>query len=329
MAQSIAKKRPGASQPRKLAPGITAWTLMRPYLPWVRRRGRSIKDKTGRAAAAPTGRLRTPCVPVPRALAGGLACVGCCWGWCQLRRNDRDPNPRKPIESTLTPWIEPCGHRSRSHDRAAVGDLVAPWMDMLELARGVMQRERESRRHDRRLLWTLAHSPEVLFLCVQHSASVPDGDRSISIAPGRRALDQGPINVDLDLSILRSHAMPCCCLLPAACAASVAYTSPSLTHDDITQTSTSHQHTTMATNGGRPQCGEYGGFATAAIHAGQEPDPATGAVVPPISLATTFSQVRPCPCPLSSVRVYACARSDGPVDQLAVPLLYITRPPPA
>lgn len=50
----------------------------------------------------------------------------------------------------------------------------------------------------------------------------------------------------------------------------------------------------MATNGGRPQCGEYGGFATAAIHAGQEPDPATGAVVPPISLATTFSQVRSC-----------------------------------
>lgn len=48
----------------------------------------------------------------------------------------------------------------------------------------------------------------------------------------------------------------------------------------------------MATNGGsRPQCGSYGGFATAAIHAGQEPDPATGAVVPPISLATTFSQV--------------------------------------
>ncbi len=47
----------------------------------------------------------------------------------------------------------------------------------------------------------------------------------------------------------------------------------------------------MAANGGRPQCGAYGGFATAAIHAGQEPDPATGAVVPPISLATTFAQV--------------------------------------
>ena len=32
------------------------------------------------------------------------------------------------------------------------------------------------------------------------------------------------------------------------------------------------------------------GFETAAIHAGQEPDPATGAVVVPISLSTTFAQ---------------------------------------
>jgi cystathionine gamma-synthase len=32
------------------------------------------------------------------------------------------------------------------------------------------------------------------------------------------------------------------------------------------------------------------GFETRAVHAGQEPDPATGAVVPPISLATTFAQ---------------------------------------
>ena len=32
------------------------------------------------------------------------------------------------------------------------------------------------------------------------------------------------------------------------------------------------------------------GFETRAIHAGQEPDPATGAVVTPISLATTFAQ---------------------------------------
>ncbi len=33
-----------------------------------------------------------------------------------------------------------------------------------------------------------------------------------------------------------------------------------------------------------------GGFETRAIHAGQDPDPVTGAVVPPISLATTFAQ---------------------------------------
>jgi cystathionine gamma-synthase len=32
------------------------------------------------------------------------------------------------------------------------------------------------------------------------------------------------------------------------------------------------------------------GFETRAIHAGQDPDPVTGAVIPPISLATTFAQ---------------------------------------
>jgi cystathionine gamma-synthase len=32
------------------------------------------------------------------------------------------------------------------------------------------------------------------------------------------------------------------------------------------------------------------GFETRAVHAGQDPDPATGAVVPPISLSTTFAQ---------------------------------------
>ncbi|MGH9117678.1 MAG: cystathionine gamma-synthase [Acidimicrobiales bacterium] len=34
----------------------------------------------------------------------------------------------------------------------------------------------------------------------------------------------------------------------------------------------------------------FDGFETKAVHAGQDPDPATGAVVPPISLATTFAQ---------------------------------------
>ncbi len=36
-----------------------------------------------------------------------------------------------------------------------------------------------------------------------------------------------------------------------------------------------------------------GGFETRAIHAGQDPDPDTGAVVTPITLATTFAQARP------------------------------------
>jgi cystathionine gamma-lyase len=31
-------------------------------------------------------------------------------------------------------------------------------------------------------------------------------------------------------------------------------------------------------------------FNTLAVHAGQEPDPHTGAVIPPISLSTTFAQ---------------------------------------
>jgi cystathionine gamma-synthase len=34
------------------------------------------------------------------------------------------------------------------------------------------------------------------------------------------------------------------------------------------------------------------GFETMAVHAGQEPDPVTGAVVPPISLSTTFRQAK-------------------------------------
>jgi cystathionine gamma-synthase len=43
---------------------------------------------------------------------------------------------------------------------------------------------------------------------------------------------------------------------------------------------------------GRPP-GQQTGFETRAIHAGQDPDPVTGAVVPPISLATTFAQSAP------------------------------------
>lgn len=39
-----------------------------------------------------------------------------------------------------------------------------------------------------------------------------------------------------------------------------------------------------------PRGGEGWGFETRAIHAGYQPDPTTGAVVPPISLSTTFAQ---------------------------------------
>jgi cystathionine beta-lyase/cystathionine gamma-synthase len=35
------------------------------------------------------------------------------------------------------------------------------------------------------------------------------------------------------------------------------------------------------------------GFATRAIHAGQEPDPASGATVPPISISLDFTQAAP------------------------------------
>ncbi len=41
---------------------------------------------------------------------------------------------------------------------------------------------------------------------------------------------------------------------------------------------------------GEVEAHEAWGFDTRAIHAGQEPDPTTGAVVPPISLSTTFAQ---------------------------------------
>ncbi len=40
----------------------------------------------------------------------------------------------------------------------------------------------------------------------------------------------------------------------------------------------------------RPDGGPRHGFATRAIHAGQDPEPTTGAVVTPISLSTTFAQ---------------------------------------
>jgi cystathionine gamma-synthase len=49
------------------------------------------------------------------------------------------------------------------------------------------------------------------------------------------------------------------------------------------------------------------GFETRAVHAGQEPDPQTGAVVPPISLATTFVQEK-----VGAHRGYEYSRSGNP-----------------
>ncbi len=49
------------------------------------------------------------------------------------------------------------------------------------------------------------------------------------------------------------------------------------------------------------------GFETRAIHAGQEPDPTTGAVIPPISLSTTFAQSA-----VGTHQGYEYARSGNP-----------------
>ena len=52
------------------------------------------------------------------------------------------------------------------------------------------------------------------------------------------------------------------------------------------------------------------GFETRAIHAGQDPDPATGAVVPPIHLATTFAQNEP------GKAEYEYSRSNNPTREV-------------
>ena len=43
-------------------------------------------------------------------------------------------------------------------------------------------------------------------------------------------------------------------------------------------------------NGHSLKRGHNDGFGTKAIHAGSEPNPLTGAVIPPISLSTTYKQ---------------------------------------
>ena len=52
------------------------------------------------------------------------------------------------------------------------------------------------------------------------------------------------------------------------------------------------------------------GFETRAIHAGQDPDPGTGAVVPPIHLATTFVQLEP------GKAEFEYSRSDNPTRRV-------------
>src|ERR1700745_2573304 len=49
------------------------------------------------------------------------------------------------------------------------------------------------------------------------------------------------------------------------------------------------------------------GFATRAIHAGQQPDPTTGAVMTPIYATSTYVQESP-----GKHKGYACARSSNP-----------------
>ena len=56
--------------------------------------------------------------------------------------------------------------------------------------------------------------------------------------------------------------------------------------------------------------GDGGGFATRAVHAGQGPDPATGAVVQPIHLATTFAQDG-----VGRHRGYEYSRSNNPTRE--------------
>ncbi|MCS7169690.1 MAG: PLP-dependent transferase, partial [Candidatus Kapabacteria bacterium] len=55
---------------------------------------------------------------------------------------------------------------------------------------------------------------------------------------------------------------------------------------------------------------KYRGFATRAIHFGQEPDSATGAVVPPIHLSSTYAQEAP-----GQHRGFEYSRTNNPTRQ--------------
>jgi cystathionine beta-lyase/cystathionine gamma-synthase len=54
----------------------------------------------------------------------------------------------------------------------------------------------------------------------------------------------------------------------------------------------------------------FRGFATRAIHIGQEPDPTTGAVIPPLHMSTTFAQEAP-----GKHRGFEYARTNNPTRQ--------------
>lgn len=66
-------------------------------------------------------------------------------------------------------------------------------------------------------------------------------------------------------------------------------------------------HTDTPTTEQVPETATDGQFETRAIHAGQEPDPATGAVMPAIQLSTTFAQDAP-----GEDRGYEYARTGNP-----------------
>lgn len=58
----------------------------------------------------------------------------------------------------------------------------------------------------------------------------------------------------------------------------------------ITANGHANGHANGLKNHSKPSSEPDFGFSTRAIHIGSEPDPITGAVIPPISLSTTYKQ---------------------------------------
>ncbi len=113
-----------------------------------------------------------------------------------------------------------------------------------------------------------------------HAASL-DG----SHAPeSRRPLaSSASFSAHLHLHALTSTTFYLAARLPPAAAAAARNTRPAPQQPHSTRTLRSAMGSDAA-------YGTSGGFGTRAIHAGQAPDPTTGAVIPPISLSTTFAQ---------------------------------------